>query len=181
MTYLAVNAGIIAVLAAALCLLAVRTGDPSFIDPCWGFGFVVLAWATLVQSDTPSWLLAALTSAWGLRLGGYLLWRWRREGPDKRYEGRSPIAVFATQAVLMLIIALPIELGQQRPVQFNALTVAGVAVVLDGNLVAGNVDHLARDTVHPVHSLLAVDQEPDRRAVAGEAVAQSRIAIKAGE
>ena len=132
MTYLAVNAGIIAVLAAALCLLAVRTGDPSFIDPCWGFGFVVLAWATLVQSDTPSWLLAALTSAWGLRLGGYLLWRWRREGPDKRYEGRSPIAVFATQAVLMLIIALPIELGQQRPVQFNALTVAGVAVVLVG-------------------------------------------------
>lgn len=129
---LAINAAIIAVIALVLTLVALRIKDASFIDPCWGFGFVVIAWATALQVDTPSWLLVGLTSAWGLRLGGYLFWRWRREGPDKRYAKMKIINVFSSQALIMLLVALPVELGQARTVQWNALTIQGVLLVALG-------------------------------------------------
>ena len=72
-------------------------------------------------------LLLGLCAAWGLRLGGYLLWRWRKQGPDRRYirmmekaeqaKGWSfaktaLLSVFATQAPLLFVVCLPVQLGQ---------------------------------------------------------------------
>ena len=83
---LLVNAGLIILLALAAWGRAVATKDPSFIDAGWGFGFVVVAWATLLQADAAARrpLLVGVVTVWGLRLGGYLLWRWRKNGPDPR-------------------------------------------------------------------------------------------------
>src|SRR5690606_30000211 len=67
---------------------------------------------------------------WGLRLGLYLFWRWLAHGPDRRYLaliGRaeaergwsfakaSLMLVFAFQAPMQLVVALPAILGQVTP------------------------------------------------------------------
>lgn len=137
---LLVNAAVIVSLAFGLYLLARRTGDPSFIDPCWGLGFVVIAWISYVLSDERSGrslLLAALASAWGLRLGGYLFRRWRTHGADPRYEplrAKMLTHVFLLQAVLMLVVSLPLQFGAayaDRPFS-SALRALGVALVALG-------------------------------------------------
>ena len=64
-----------------------RTKDPSYIDALWGAGFVVVAVAAAVQTDGDAGrkaLIVGLTAVWGTRLATYLLWRWRRTGPDPR-------------------------------------------------------------------------------------------------
>jgi steroid 5-alpha reductase family enzyme len=88
---LAVNAVISAALFVVLWLINLRTRDPSFIDSWWALGLVVMAAATFVMTgggDPHRWLLTSICAAWGLRLGGYLLWRWRKQGPDRRYSRR---------------------------------------------------------------------------------------------
>ncbi len=124
------NFAISALLFAALWLVSLRTRDPSFIDSWWALGIVVLALATLAQIETPSphaIALAALASLWGLRLGLYLLWRWRSHGADRRYDKLAAQAreqhglsfamfsllwVFLPQMLLQFIVALPAMLGQ---------------------------------------------------------------------
>ena len=74
--------------------------------------------------------LVALCAAWGVRLGVHLLLRWRRDGPDRRYKtmlGKaesergwsfavsSLLLVFALQAPLQFVVALPVMLGHTRP------------------------------------------------------------------
>lgn len=124
------NFALSAALFTALWLLSIGLKDPSFIDSWWGLGVVVLAWATLVQLEAPAphaFIQTALATAWGLRLGLYLLWRWRKHGPDRRYETLAAQArekfglgfamfsllwVFLPQLLLQFIVALPAMLGQ---------------------------------------------------------------------
>ena len=70
-----------------LWLTAVAIKDPSFIDSWWALGVVVLALATFVQlpeHTTHALVLTGLGGLWGLRLGTYLFWRWRKHGHDRR-------------------------------------------------------------------------------------------------
>lgn len=114
----------------ALWLISIPLKDPSYVDSWWGLGVVVLAWSTYVQLGNPSphaTALLFLASAWGLRLGVYLLWRWRNHGHDRRYAKLAERAqkkhglnfamfsllwVFAPQLILQMIMALPAQLGQ---------------------------------------------------------------------
>ena len=145
----AVCALVIAGLALGLWRLAVRSGDPSFIDVCWGAGFVVVAASTFVLTDQgPHRRVALLVIAtiWGLRLAGYLFWRWRQNGPDARYVAmlkRTPnpavfmlTRVFLLQAALLLVVSLPLQLGQlyARPHDLTALNLGGVALAVFGVL-----------------------------------------------
>jgi steroid 5-alpha reductase family enzyme len=115
----------VAVLMLVLWLASIRLRDVSIIDPFWGFGFVVVAWiAGLSAPGDPGRraLLVVLTSIWGLRLFGYLLWRNHGMPEDFRYaamrarQGRrfvwiSLVSVFALQGVLMLVVSLPVQMG----------------------------------------------------------------------
>ena len=97
--------------------------DPSFVDAGWGFGFVVIAWTTLLASHgdaTRRTLIVAIATVWGARLAGYLLWRWRRNGPDARYQAMLRHApgnphvftltrVFLLQGALMWVVSLPVQ------------------------------------------------------------------------
>lgn len=114
----------------ALWLISIPLKDPSYVDSWWGLGVVVLAWSTFVQLDEPSphaTALLLLASAWGLRLGVYLIWRWRNHGHDRRYAKLAERAqqkhglnfamfsllwVFGPQLVLQIIMSLPAQLGQ---------------------------------------------------------------------
>jgi steroid 5-alpha reductase family enzyme len=147
---LTVNAVVTALCFVALWLVSLRLKDVSFIDAWWALGLVVIAWVSFMNA-TPgaphAILLTALCTIWGLRLGLYLLWRWRAQGPDRRYVkiiGRSQaqgwsfaaaslIFVFALQAPLQFIVSLPVQLGQlSANAELAALAWIGAALSLAG-------------------------------------------------
>jgi steroid 5-alpha reductase family enzyme len=127
---LAVNLAVSVALFTGLWLIAIRIKDPSFVDSWWPLGMVVMAWTSFLAAGRGSpqaLLITALTTVWGLRLGLYLLWRWRKNGPDRRYVTMMALAqsergwgfaraslllVFALQLPLQFIVCLPAQLGQ---------------------------------------------------------------------
>ncbi len=127
---LGVNALVLVVLFLILWRVAVSIRDVTFIDSVWAGGMVALAISTFIQSaghEPRKLLLLVICAAWGLRLAGYLLWRWRKQGPDRRYVRMMAKAeaengwgfaeatlrlVFAIQAPLLFIVCLPVQLGQ---------------------------------------------------------------------
>ena len=149
-----INLAVLMTAIVGLWLYAVKIRDVSFIDAFWGFGMVILAWASWVQigdGGRRATVLLALTSLWGVRLALHLLTRWRREGEDPRYakilghamerKGWSwaktaLLSVFLTQAPLLFITALPAQLGMWASEGSGAImgpiAWAGVAIALIG-------------------------------------------------
>ncbi len=145
------NFAIAAVLFLGLWQVAVRIKDPSFIDSLWALGMVVIAWASFAFvgfHGAHAVLLTGLCTLWGLRLGLYLLWRWRKHGPDRRYVtmlGKAQtergwgyakatlLLVFALQLPLQFVVCLPIQLGQlsapDRPLGLLALMGGALALI----------------------------------------------------
>ncbi|MGB8652350.1 MAG: DUF1295 domain-containing protein, partial [Mycobacteriales bacterium] len=131
-----------------------RTKDPSYIDAVWGAGFVVLAISSYVQTDGDTArknVLLGLCTLWGVRLSTYLLLRWRRQGPDARYRkmlGEDPPAakiwarVFLLQAVLLTVVALPVQLGMvyDRPEGLQWWNWIGAALALFGIVFESTAD-----------------------------------------
>jgi steroid 5-alpha reductase family enzyme len=107
-------------------LLSLPLRNASIVDITWGLGFVVVAWVVRMQGDTNTtrqWLLVAMVTIWGLRLGGHLFLRnhgqpedYRYRAMRKRFGDRFPIislvTVFLLQGVLMWVVSLPVQLGQ---------------------------------------------------------------------
>jgi steroid 5-alpha reductase family enzyme len=123
---LLVCAGALVACVVALWLIAMRRDDVSIIDVFWGPGFVlvaVLTWVLPGGDPVRKALLAVLTGVWGLRLGGYLAWRARGRGEDRRYtamRAKLPAGafrrwaltrVFLLQGALIWTISLPIQVG----------------------------------------------------------------------
>lgn len=131
-----------------LWLASLRTGDPSFIDAWWPLGFVLVAWLSLAASPgdpARQAALVGLTTIWGVRLGAYLFWRWRRTGPDKRYQAMIRRAsgnrqwftlrtIFLLQGALMWVISLPLQVGQwySQPTGLQPLGMVGIVIVIVG-------------------------------------------------
>jgi len=129
-TVLGVNALVLVATFLIGWLVALKLRDVTFVDSLWAIGMVVMAWSTFMQTRGDpgrQLMLVALCTIWGLRLGGFLLIRWRRHGADRRYEKifanaqatrgwgfakASLVLVFATQAPLLFIVCLPVQLGQ---------------------------------------------------------------------
>ncbi|MBP6859193.1 MAG: DUF1295 domain-containing protein [Candidatus Magasanikbacteria bacterium] len=90
-------------------------------DIAWGWGFVVLAWASFFLSKTVSWqsvLVNILITIWGFRLALHIYARHRGRQEDYRYLEwrkqwgkwffvRSYFQVFILQGVFLFLIALP--------------------------------------------------------------------------
>lgn len=147
-TLLGTNFLLVMTLMVALWLISIQLGDVSFVDSFWALGMVLLALASYGLADgAPSrkTLLLALTALWGVRLGLYLLLRWRREGADRRYVALLAKApgnphffslrkVFLTQGPLLWLVTLPVQLGQidRVPVALGWLAAAGSALALLG-------------------------------------------------
>jgi steroid 5-alpha reductase family enzyme len=103
--------------------------DVSIVDAWWGPGFAALAWLGLLLAGGAHprrLLLAVLVTLWGLRLGGYLLWRNWGEPEDARYQAMrrqwgdrfpwvSLVTVFLLQGVLQWVVSLPVQLAMLRP------------------------------------------------------------------
>ena len=149
LTLLLINAAVSALAFVGLWLIGLRLKDVSFVDAWWGVGMVLIAWTTLIQVGvTPHGaLLTGLCTLWAARLGGYLFWRWRKQGPDRRYTTMmhhaetvrgwsfakaSGLIVFALQYLLQFAVALPVQLGQQDPAPLGGLAIAGAVLALVG-------------------------------------------------
>ncbi|PLK27466.1 DUF1295 domain-containing protein [Novosphingobium sp. TH158] len=144
------NAVLIGALMLALCALAVRIDDVSFIDAVWGAGMALLAFSAWLQLGDPgqrAGLISAMAVIWGLRLGLHLLIRWRASGEDPRYKkilapareagryGRGALLrVFLPQAVLLWITCLPAQAGIAASgiAPAGTLAMAGAALWLIG-------------------------------------------------
>ena len=150
---LALNALVSAALFIALWLYNVRIKDPSFIDSWWALGMVVMAVSSFLITgggDPHRLALTVLCTVWGLRLGLYLIWRWRKQGPDRRYStmmGKaqsergwgyaraSLLLVFALQMPLQFVVCLPVQLGQVAPGgELGTVGLAGVVLAVIGIL-----------------------------------------------
>ncbi|MEG3144115.1 DUF1295 domain-containing protein [Sphingomonas sp. RT2P30] len=148
---LVTNAAVLVALFVAMWLLCLKTRDVTPVDSLWALGMVVMAASTFAQTSgdpTRKALLLGLCALWGVRLGGYLLWRWRDHGPDRRYQTMfarakeakgwgfataSLLLVFAIQAPLLFIVCLPVQLGQIDAAQgLGAIGWAGAALALIG-------------------------------------------------
>jgi steroid 5-alpha reductase family enzyme len=143
---LAINFGLCLASFVLLWGLGVLIRDVTFIDAWWALGLASMGVATYFQADGSSQrmgLILALVCIWGLRLGSYMLWRWRDHGPDRRYvkmmerAGQKGISfpkaawvmVFQLQAPLLFVVSLPVQIGQMSPTP--------VAVGLVGMIGAG--------------------------------------------
>ena len=140
-------AGALFVYVLALWAVSLPLRDVSIVDPGWGAGFVIVAWLSFGIGDGCTGrrvLLAALVSAWGLRLAGYLIirkLRERREDPRytelrDRHGARFPLVslatVFLLQGVLIWIVSLPIQAAAPQPDRLGVLDALGAAVWMVG-------------------------------------------------
>ncbi len=143
------SGAVVACGALLLWVASVRLRDASLVDPWWGPGFAAVAWtAVAVAGPSPrGLLLAALTSAWGLRLGLHLARRRRGHGEDRRYAAMraahgerfwwvSLFTVFLLQGALMWIVSWPLQAGAAlgRGAPLGILEAAGAVAFLLGLL-----------------------------------------------
>ncbi len=170
-----INLFVLLMLSAALWVVSVIRRDSSIVDPCWGIGFVIVAWVTCWQASATvdrSQLLLVLVSLWGLRLSGYLTWRNHGKGEDYRYVAMrdyhgdrfwivSLFSIFWLQAVILWFVSLPVQvvIGQATEIPLNGLDLAGVSIWFLGMVfeTAGDLQ-LARFKANPENSGKVMDR-----------------------
>jgi len=151
-TILAINAGVILALFVLAWAACVAMRDCTPVDSLWGAGMGVVAISTFLQTGGGTQrrvVLTAICVVWALRLGGYLLWRWRDHGPDRRYVRMMDKAkvergwnygyasfrlVFLLQMPLLWLVCLPVQLGQisAEPAALGWLGLAGAGLAVFG-------------------------------------------------
>ncbi|MFZ2507380.1 MAG: DUF1295 domain-containing protein [Steroidobacteraceae bacterium] len=148
-----VNLAVISGAMLLLWLLSIPTRNASIVDIFWGPAFALVAllgWFLGDGDPERRTLLAALTAAWGLRLGAYLALRNLGQGEDPRYARwrrrvteaggnftwQSLVLVFGLQALLVIIVSLPVQAGQLAVTGKSpgALALAGTLLWLTGFL-----------------------------------------------
>lgn len=149
---LAVNLAVLLLVFLAAWLGCWKIRDCTPVDSLWAIGMVAVALSSLAQAGALTQrrlLLTGLCAVWGLRLGGYLLWRWRDHGPDRRYVrlmekardkqgwgyGQASLRlVFVVQWPLLWLVCLPIQLGQidAQPESLGPLGLFGAALAVFG-------------------------------------------------
>jgi steroid 5-alpha reductase family enzyme len=169
-----VAAAAIAVLMVTTWLVSVVRRDASIVDIVWGFGFVAVSWVLVasLEADRPrQFLLAALTSIWGLRLAGYLARRNLGKGEDFRYQAMrrrwgarfpviSLVTVFGLQGAIMWIVSLPLQYGSaDADPGIGPVAVMGIMVWLVGFLFETVGDaQLARFKADPANAGKVMDR-----------------------
>ncbi|RRN65215.1 DUF1295 domain-containing protein [Caulobacter sp. 602-1] len=149
-----VNAGVILAVFVAAWAICVAMRDVTPVDSLWGLGMGVVAVATYLQTGGGTqrrMVMTGICVAWALRLGGYMLWRWRDHGPDGRYVRMLAKAkeergwgfahaafrmVFMLQMPLLWMVCLPVQLGQiaDTPTQLGVLGLVGAGLAIFGLL-----------------------------------------------
>lgn len=142
------NLALLFALATAGWLISIIRRNVTIADTLWGIGFVAVAWVSFAGFEGYAgrrWLVAALTTLWGLRLSLYLGIRNWGKGEDPRYAKWRQAAgnrfwiislfkVFWLQAVFLWVISLVVQFPQTapRPAHWTFWDGLGTAVWLMG-------------------------------------------------
>ena len=126
----------------AYYLLSLVKRDASVVDIGWGLGFVLIAWILWGSATEKSLglnLMVLFVSIWGIRLAWHITnrklkagnvedWRYqtRREAWGRQFVGRSYFQIFLLQALLMVVIAMPILVAATNHADFDASIWLGV-------------------------------------------------------
>ena len=145
-TLLLIVLGVMLLMAFAVWGLSLVLHDVSIVDSIWSLFF--LAAAIVFIGHAPAdlarpWIVLGLVAVWALRLSAYLTWRNWGEPEDRRYAAmrekhgpgfpvKSLLIIFALQAVLAWIIAMPLYPAMTGAWPIGPLDVMGVALVLVG-------------------------------------------------
>jgi steroid 5-alpha reductase family enzyme len=158
-----------------LWMVSLRTRDVSIVDIYWGPGFAVIATIAACTgggTDPRRLLVLALVALWGLRLGGYLLWRNHGRGEDFRYAAMrrgigarfwlvSLATVFLLQTALMWIVSWPAQwaVAVPSPPSLGLFDAIGVALWTVGIVFeAGGDLQLARFKADPANAGAVMDR-----------------------
>lgn len=172
---LLVNLAALVVLMTALWAVSVYVRDASIIDPCWGLGFVLVAWLSRAGNGDTEWRsfeVAVLTTIWGVRLSWFLLRRKIGHGEDRRYAAMrqfhgnrfwwvSLATVFLLQAFVLWFVAWPLQAAGalKSPQPFRWLDGLGLAMWMIGFLFEAIGDwQLDRFQADPANSGRVLDR-----------------------
>lgn len=127
-------------------------------DVAWGLGFVLLAWTGVAAAgpSARSLLVAALVTAWGVRLASHIARRNAKKSEDPRYVEligasahpllRAYAVVFLLQGALLFVVALPVLLVGTAPgAPLTALDAVGAAVWVLGFAIESIADRQLRN------------------------------------
>ena len=134
--------GAVVVLMTITALVSRKVGRVSVVDVTWGLGFVVVAAVAAALGDEPvRWLLLAMVSVWGLRLGWHIGKRQLgHPEEDPRYAkmlgdggfGAAVRRVFVVQGLAIWFVSLPVQVAAVTGTRWTWLVWVGVAVWLVG-------------------------------------------------
>jgi len=147
-------------------LVSIPLKNVSIVDSVWSLYFVAAAVTYAVTTPAPGGprrvVILVLVAVWAVRLSGYITWRNRGEGEDKRYVAMrhkygadtfpvmSLFRVFLLQGVLAWIVSLPLLAAVDGTPDLGILDMVGIAVWLVGFVFeAGGDAQLARFKADP--------------------------------
>ena len=161
------------VLAMFTWLLSLYLHDVSIVDSAWPLMFVAAAVVFVVAAgvtDSRALLVLMLVVLWAVRLFVHLTWRNWGEPEDRRYQAirakyspnfamKSLFIIFAFQAVLAWIIAMPLWPTLTQHTAFGIWDVLGIALWSSGMLFEVIGDwQLARFKADPANNGKVMDK-----------------------
>ncbi len=153
-------------------LASIPLRNVSIVDSLWGVMIALAAWVYALaapQTGPREGLVLVLVSLWMLRLSGYITWRNRGHGEDRRYQAirarnqphfafKSLYLVFGLQAILAWIIAWPLMAALAGNQPLGGLDALGVALWLFGIAFEALADQqLARFKADPANAGRVMD------------------------
>jgi steroid 5-alpha reductase family enzyme len=147
--------------------------DVSLVDRVWsllistaGIGFAVM----LPDGGARIGALLLLIAVWALRLAAYVSWRNWGHGEDRRYQAirarnqpnfgfKSLYLIFALQAVLAWLVAMPVLAAAGHAEAWSTLDTLGAALAVFGITFEAVADaEMARFKADPAHHDQVMDQ-----------------------
>jgi steroid 5-alpha reductase family enzyme len=132
----------------AMFLVAFWRQSDKLTDISYAVTFIVLAMTALVRGPGARYyntFLAAMIWIWGIRIGGFLLYRVIQKGKDSRFDGmREDFVHFGKfwlgQAITVWLLMLPVSLALQQQGKIGILAYFGMVIWLLGLLVESAAD-----------------------------------------
>ncbi len=124
--------------------------DNSIMDVFYGWGFILVAWSTLLLKGTfgiRQIIVTILVTIWGIRLSNYVLIRNWGKGEDKRYQNmrerwgnkvliNSLFRIYLFQGLIIFLVVFPVSfINVNDDVPLDSLISLSTLTLIFGSLV----------------------------------------------